>query len=275
MLEDSLNGIPNELDETQNEIDDAVKVAQHSNDLSEAEARLESETTKDRNKQLISADAARIFAQGSFVVNDQLNSINHAKNFSKNFGMLMSGILKDDQFKSLDNQVMDDTSTRDEASDHYDRKLAIVYQTYDAQRDQLGLPNLSKGQLYKHLAPVIYEHKQAALKKWEETQDRLIAENKALRDYTEISDMIRNKKTVVKDVTRWLSNRKEYYETRGTEKSLASLRSFEDMTRVLSYSHLFENERAMTERCSECNQLRLLPENSKRCLRCIRPPSDI
>ena len=53
------------------------------------------------------------------------------------------------------------------------------------------------------------------------------------------------------------------------------IRDVEDMTRVLSYSHLFENERAMTERCSECNQLRLLPENSKRCLRCIRPPSDI
>tara|TARA_R100000329_G_scaffold29565_1_gene27159 strand:+ start:755 stop:3166 length:2412 start_codon:yes stop_codon:yes gene_type:complete len=233
LLFDSVNGKPNELDKTKDDIDDAVKVAQHSNDLSEAEAKRQSEKATNTEDKLIAADAARIFAQGSFVVNDQLNSINHAKNFSKNFGMLMSGILKDDQFASLDNQVMDDASTRDEASDHYDQKLAIVYQTYDAQRDQLGLPNLSKGQLYKHLAPVILEHKQSALKKWEETQDRLIEQNKILRDNTEIADMIRNKETVVKDVTRWLSDRKEYYETRGTKKSIASLRAFQDMTGIL------------------------------------------
>ena len=233
LLLESVNGKPNELDKTKNDLDDAVKQAEHKNNLAEAEARRDAEKATNTEDKLIATDVARILAQGSFVVNDQLNSIKHVKAFSKNFGMLMNGILKDNQFASVDNQVMDDTTTRDEASDHYDRKLAIVYQTYDAQRDQLGLPNLSKGQLYNHLAPVILEHKKAALLKWGETQDRFIEENKTLTDYTEISDMIRNKETVVKDVTRWLSNRKEYYEARGAKKSIASLLSFQDMTRVL------------------------------------------
>ena len=49
------------------------------------------------------------------------------------------------------------------------------------------------------------------------------------------------------------------------------VREREDIVRVLSYSHLFEHERQSTIRCNECNQRRILPKNSQRCLRCQRP----
>ena len=49
------------------------------------------------------------------------------------------------------------------------------------------------------------------------------------------------------------------------------IREREDIVRVLSYSHLFGHEREITVRCNKCNQRRVLPENSERCLRCLRP----
>ena len=207
-------GVANNIQQPQDEIEAVVGEVQQDNAILEAEARKESEDkTKSKKFRQDAKDAAIVFGEGGFIANEELNSVNNVKDFSKQVEGLFSVAIKDDRFESLDNKILKDIPTRDEALIHLDGIEAIMYQKFVQQRRGLGLPELSDGQLYKYLAPEVYRVKEAILLKWDENRELELAKNKAVRDNNAITTMLQNKDTIANDVlgkTGWITNKKAY-----------------------------------------------------------------
>jgi len=230
-------GVANNIQQPQDDIEAVVGEVQQENAILEAEARKESEDkTASKKFRQDAKDAAVVFGEGGFIANEELNSINNVKDFSKQVEGLFSVAIKDDRFSSLDNKILKDIPTRDEALIHLDGIEAIMYQKYVQQRRGLGLPELSDGQLYKYLAPEVYRVKEAILLKWDENRELELAKNKAVRDNNAITTMLQNKDTIANDVlgkTGWITNKKAFYQALGTNPTVASLRAFDDFTDVV------------------------------------------
>ena len=230
-------GVANNIQQPQDDIEAVVGEVQQDNAILEAEARKESEDkTKSKKFRQDAKDAAIVFGEGGFIANEELNSINNVKDFSKQVEGLFSVAIKDDRFSSLDNKILKDIATRDEALIHLDGIEAIMYQKYVQQRRGLGLPELSDGQLYKYLAPEVYRVKEAILLKWDENRELELAKNKAVRDNNAITTMLQNKDTIANDVlgeTGWITNKKAFYQALGASPAVASLRAFDDFTDIV------------------------------------------
>ena len=230
-------GVANNIQKPQDDIEAVVGEVQQDNAILEATARKESEDkTKSKKFRQDAKDAAVVFGEGGFIANEELNSINNVKDFSKQVEGLFSVAIKDDRFSSLDNKILKDIPTRDEALIHLDGIEAIMYQKFVQQRRGLGLPELSDGQLYKYLAPEVYRVKEAILLKWDENRELELAKNKAVKDNNAITTMLQNKDTIANDVlgkTGWITNKKAYYQALEASPTVASLRAFDDFTTIV------------------------------------------
>ena len=229
-----------QFEKEQNDIEAVLGEVEQENALLEAKARKESEDEKLNKKFRQDAkDAAVVFGEGGFVTNDELNSVNNVKDFSKQVESLLKVGAKDDRFGSLGNLTLNDIGTRDAAMEHLDGLEAIMYQKYIQQRRALGLPELSDGQIYKYLAPSVYEAKEALLLKWDENRSKELDRSKAIKDTNKITSIISNRNsedqraTMANEIvgkTGWVTNKKAYYQELGDSPSIASEKAFGDFT---------------------------------------------
>ena len=128
--------------------------------------------TLSQEDRYVAADAAAIFGEGSFSYQEGLNSRNNAKAFAGQVSRYFDVGSRDDRFTSLDNKVLNDMSTRDEAKAHLNNLQAIILQNYIRQRRQLGLRELSDGEVLKYIAPDLFKAKQKLLNIWQENRDQ-------------------------------------------------------------------------------------------------------
>jgi hypothetical protein len=235
-------GVANNLLEETNGVEQVLNDAEQESAINEAIAKKAAEESDDTQFTRDALDAARVFGDGGFVVNDQLNSINNVKDFSKQVDSLYKVGVKDDRFGSLGNETLLQQGTRDEAVAWLDGFEPIVYQKYIQQRRALGLPELTDGQIYKYLAPEVHRVREARLLEWEENRNLEQDRTKAIKDRNKISGILSDKNseelraTMAAEIlgkTGWITNKKAYYEALGDDKSIASQKAFEDFTAVV------------------------------------------
>jgi hypothetical protein len=185
--------------------------------------------TLSKEDRYVAADAAAIFGEGSFSYQEGLNSRNNAKAFAGQVSRYFDVGSRDDRFTSLDNKILNDMSTRDEAKAHLNNLQAIILQNYIRQRRQLGLRELSDGEVLKYIAPDLFKAKQNLLNIWQENRDKTQLQLQKMRDSDEISSMFTNKDTLVNDVLGkqgWITNKKSQLEAGGADPSGASELAF-------------------------------------------------
>tara|TARA_B100000085_G_C18556529_1_gene517951 strand:- start:223 stop:2661 length:2439 start_codon:yes stop_codon:yes gene_type:complete len=192
--------------------------------------------TLSQEDRYVAADAAAIFGEGSFSYQEGLNSRNNAKAFAGQVSRYFDVGSRDDRFTSLDNKVLNDMSTRDEAKAHLNNLQAIILQNYIRQRRQLGLRELSDGEVLKYIAPDLFKAKQKLLNIWQENRDQTQLKLQKMRDSDEISSMFANKDTLANDILGkqgWITNRKSQLEAGGADPSGASQIAFEEFGELL------------------------------------------
>ncbi len=192
--------------------------------------------TLSQEDRYVAADAAAIFGEGSFNYQEGLSSRNNAKAFAGQVSRYFNVGAKDDRFASLDNKILNDMSTRDEAKAHLNKLQAIILQNYIRQRRQLGLRELSDGEVLKYIAPDLFKAKRNLLNIWQENRDKTQLRLQSMRDSDEISSMFTNKDTLANDILGkqgWITNRKSQLEAGGADPSGASQIAFEDFGKIL------------------------------------------
>ncbi len=192
--------------------------------------------TLSQEDRYVAADAAAIFGEGSFNYQEGLSSRNNAKAFAGQVTRYFDVGAKDDRFASLDNKILNDMSTRDEAKAHLNKLQAIILQNYIRQRRQLGLRELSNGEVLKYIAPDLFQAKRNLLNTWQENRDKTQLRLQKMRDSDEISSMFTNKDTLANDILGkqgWITNRKSQLEAGGADPSGASQIAFEEFGELL------------------------------------------
>ena len=194
----------------------------------EADAK---DPTKSKEERQEAAEAANVFAEGSFTYAEGLSSKNDAKEFAKNYSQYYKVAIKDDGFAVVDNRILNDNSTREEALLHNREIRRIIFQNYIRARRERGLRPLTRGEVLKFIAPSVKKAEDNGILKWNERRQTLLAQQKAIQDNDEVSSMFQNKETLANDVLGeqgWITAKKRAYEAGGATASEASQLAFKD-----------------------------------------------
>ena len=231
----AISDVNDELLNQQNQIEAAEKNARSQElEFKEDATKAANDTTKSKEEQIVAADAAAIFGEGSFTYTEGLNSRNNLKAFEKDLEAYYTVASKDDRFAAIDRKVLDDASTNDEFNELFDFYTDTILQNQIRGRRAQGLRDATQGEVRKYIAPKIHEIKESFRVKWMEKRQQLLAQGQAIRDNDEVSTMFQNKASLANDVTNWVTNKKTQLEARGLEPSEASQLAFAEFGDIVS-----------------------------------------
>ena len=198
---------------------------------------------KTTQEQLDAAEAAAVFKEGSFTYADGLNSKNDAKEFARQYSQYYQVAIKDDGFAVLDNRIMNDNTTRDEALLHNREIRKIIFQNYIRARRERGLRPLTRGEVLKYIAPSVKRAEDSGILKWNERRQQLTAQTTAIQNNNEVSSMFQtvqgnelDKEKLANDMLGqegWITARKRALEAGGATPSEASEIAFGEFADIL------------------------------------------
>ena len=230
-LDDYMAGIKI-VDKEFEEIEAQQKAANNRTKEFEASANADANNPNLSNKERQeAADAANVFAEGSFTYAEGLSSKNDAKEFAKNYSQYYQVAIRDDGFAVVNNRILNDNSTREEALLHNREIRRIIFQNYIRARRERGLRPLTRGEVLKFIAPSVKKAEDNGILKWNESQKTLLAQKKAIQDNDEVSSMFQNKETLANDVfgeEGWITAKKRAYEAGNATPSEASQLAFKE-----------------------------------------------
>ena len=236
-LDDYMSGIKI-VDKEFEEIEAQQKAANNRTKEFEASANADANNPNLSNKERQeAADAANVFAEGSFTYAEGLSSKNDAKEFAKNYSQYYQVAIRDDGFAVVNNRILNDNSTREEALLHNREIRRIIFQNYIRARRERGLRPLTRGEVLKFIAPSVKKAEDNGILKWNESQKTLLAQKKAIQDNDEVSSMFQNKETLANDVfgeEGWITAKKRAYEAGGATASEASQLAFNDFGDIVA-----------------------------------------
>ena len=136
----------------------------------------------------------------------------------------------DNSFGVLDNRILNDNATKEEATAHVRELRKIYMQMFIAQRRAAGDRRATRGEIRKYLAKEMRAAERSVLLKWSENRNKLIAQQTLDRDRQEAASIFNSTSTANDTVgeTGWITTRKREYEARGLSPSLASSNAFDE-----------------------------------------------
>ena len=175
-------------------------------------------------------DAAIALQSGGYSYNESLNVRNNLKRAGLEYKTILNGMIIDNGFGVLDNKILNDALTKDEAIAHVRELRKIYMQAFIAQRREAGDRRATRGEIRKYLAKEMRAAERAVLLKWSENRNKLIAEQTLDRDRQEAASIFNSTSTANDTVgeTGWITTKKREYEARGLSASLASSNAFDD-----------------------------------------------
>jgi len=183
----------------------------------------------------VTKDAAVALQQGGYSYQESLNVRNNLKRAGVEYKTILNGMIIDNRFGVLDNRILSDNATKDEAVAHVRELRKIYMQMFIAQRRAAGDRRATRGEIRKYLAKQMREAEASVLLKWSENRNKLIAQQALQRDQGEVSSIF-NSKTFANDAvgeTGWITTKKREYEARGFDASFASSKAFEDFGKLV------------------------------------------
>jgi hypothetical protein len=242
-LDDYMDGI-NVVDEEFEKLEAEEKATNNQTKEFAASAEADSkDPTKTRQEQLDAAEAAAVLKEGSLTYADGLNSKNDAKEFARQYSQYYQVAIKDDGFAVLDNRVMNDNTTREEALLHNREIRKIIFQNHIRSRRERGLRPLTRGEVLKYIAPSVKRAEDNGILKWNERRQQLTAQTTAIQNNNEVSSMFQtvkgnelDKEKLANDMLGpegWITARKRALEAGRATPSEASEIAFQEFGDIL------------------------------------------
>ena len=180
-------------------------------------------------------DAAVSLQQGGYSYNESLNVRNNLKRAGLEYKTILNGMIIDNSFGALDNRILTDNPTKDEAIAHVRELRKIYMQAFIAQRREAGDRRATRGEIRKYLAKEMRAAERAVLLKWSENRNKLIAQQTLDKDRQEAASIFNSTSTASDTVgeTGWITTKKREYEARGLSASLASSNAFDDFAQLV------------------------------------------
>ena len=225
-------------------------------DLLDAQERIEQEQKRIRNKEKQlganaaadaknsdnkedredASDVAYTLRMGDFDYAEDRNGIQNLKRFNGQIGGILQSMAKDNRFKVLDNKIMNENTTHEDAREHSRQLRIIAMQAFLVQHRANGGKDFTLGQLRKYLGNGLKTADDNLIKTWRAKRDSLFEEQAAQQNQEEISAMVQNTETMANDILGeegWITSRKLELEAGGATPSFASSKSFEEFGDIL------------------------------------------
>ena len=201
-----------------------------------ANAAADAVESDDQETRETASDAAYAFRMGDFDYAEDRNGIQNLKKFNTQIGGILQSMAKDNRFKVLDNKIMNDNTTHEDAREHSRQLRIIAMQAFLVQHRANGGKDFTLGQLRKYLGNGLKTADDSLIKTWRVKRDSLFEEQAAQQDQEEISAMVQNPETMANDILGeegWITSRKLELEAGGATPSFASSKSFEEFGDIL------------------------------------------
>ena len=225
-----------ELLDQQEELEKQQKKIRNKEKEFGANATGDAAASTDKETKETASDAAYVFLNGSFTYNEDRTARANLKDFSNIYNGLLESASKDNRFKVLDNKILNDNDTHDEARSHIEQLSLIAMQNFIRQRRAAGGKELTLGEIRKYLGPQLKTTENNLLAKWRLKRDSLLDEQIATQNNEEVSAMVQNPETMANDmlgVDGWITSRKNQLEAQGFDSAYASAKSFEEFGDIL------------------------------------------
>lgn len=201
-----------------------------------ANATGDAAASTDKETKETASDAAYVFLNGSFTYNEDRTAKANLKDFSNIYNGILESASKDNRFKALDNRILNDNDTHDEARSHIEQLSLIAMQNFIRQRRAAGGKDLTLGQIRKYLGPQLKTTEDSLLGKWSLKRNSLLDEQIATQNNEEVSAMVQNPETMANDMLGedgWITSRKTQLEAQGFDTAYASAKAFEEFGDIL------------------------------------------
>ena len=201
-----------------------------------ANAAADAATSNDQETKETASDAAYALRTGDFDYNEDRNGIQNLKKFNGNLPGILNSMAKDNRFAVLDNKIMNDNTTHEDARAHSRQLRIIAMQGFLVQHRANGGKDFTLGQLRKYLGFGLKTADDNLIDKWRIKRDSLLSEQAALQNSEEISAMVQNPETIANDILGpegWITSRKAELEAGDASPSFASLKAFEEFGDIL------------------------------------------
>ena len=201
-----------------------------------ANAAADAVESDDQETRETASDAAYALRMGDFDYAEDRNGIQNLKRFNTQIGGILQSMAKDNRFKVLDNKIMNDNTTHEDAREHSRQLRIIAMQAFLVQHRANGGKDFTLGQLRKYLGNGFKTADDNLIKTWRVKRDSLFEEQAAQQNQEEISAMVQNTETMANDILGpegWITSRKLELEAGGATPSFASSKSFEEFGDIL------------------------------------------
>ena len=225
-----------ELLDAQEEIERKQQEIRNKEKQFAANAAADAATSNDQETKETASDAAYALRTGDFDYNEDRNGIQNLKKFSGNLPGILNSMAKDNRFAVLDNRIMNDNTTHEDAKAHSRQLRIIAMQAFLVQHRANGGKDFTLGQLRKYLGTALKTTDDNLIKIWRVKRDSLLSEQAALQNSEEISAMVQNPETIANDMLGpegWITSRKAELEAGDASPSFASLKAFEEFGDIL------------------------------------------
>ena len=225
-----------ELLDAQERLEEEQKKIRNKQKQFGANAAADAATSNDQETKETASDAAYALRMGDFDYNEDRNGIQNLKKFSGNLPGILNSMAKDNRFAVLDNKIMNDNTTHEDAKAHSRQLRIIAMQGFLVQHRANGGKDFTLGQLRKYLGTALKTTDDNLINKWRVKRDSLLSEQAALQNREEISAMVQNPETMANDILGpdgWITSRKEELEAGDASSSFASLKAFEEFGDIL------------------------------------------
>ena len=176
-----------------------------------ANAAADAANSDDQETSETASDAAYALRMGDFDYAEDRNGIQNLKKFNGDLPGILDSMSKDNRFKILDNKIMNDNTTHEDAREHSRQLRIIAMQAFLVQHRANGGKDFTLGQLRKYLGTGLKTADDNLIKTWRIKRDSLFEEQAAQQDQEEISAMVQNPETMANDILGpegWITSKK-------------------------------------------------------------------
>jgi len=225
-----------DLLDTQKDIEEEQKKIKNKQRQFGANAAADAANSNDQETKETASDAAYALRMGDFDYAEDRNGIQNLKKFNGQLPGILESMSKDNRFKVLDNKIMNDNTTHEDAREHSRQLRIIAMQAFLVQHRANGGKDFTLGQIRKYLGTGLKTADDNLIKTWRVKRDSLFEEQAAQQDQEEISAMVLNPETMANDILGpegWITSKKLELEAGGATPSFASSKSFEEFGNIL------------------------------------------
>ena len=225
-----------DLLDTQKDIEEEQKKIKNKQRQFGANAAADAANSNDQETKETASDAAYALRMGDFDYAEDRNGIQNLKKFNGQLPGILESMSKDNRFKVLDNKIMNDNTTHEDAREHSRQLRIIAMQAFLVQHRANGGKDFTLGQIRKYLGTGLKTADDNLIKTWRVKRDSLFEEQAAQQDQEEISAMVQNPETMANDILGpegWITSKKLELEAGGATPSFASSKSFEEFGNIL------------------------------------------